>query len=171
MVVLVWKGGEEYGERNVKPIGHNRLYINSNKVFSVVLQNTPLVYLDVASHCYCQLHKSAAPHQIPDPLLSMQKCIDDIKTWMTVNKLKLNDKTEAMIVSTGQESRSLFLLPRLLWTEVVHLFLYLTLSRTLVLHFMVLNLPMKTIWYTQPILNSVALAPSVHRCHKNYSLL
>ena len=92
----------------MKPIGHNRLYINSNKVFSVVLQNTPLVYLDVASHCYCQLHKSAAPHQIPDPLLSMQKCIDDIKTRMTVNKLKLNDdKTKEMITSSGRKSRSL----------------------------------------------------------------
>ena len=43
----------------------------------------------------------------------MQKCIDDIKSWMTLNKLRLNDnKTEAMIVSLGQKSRSLsFSLP------------------------------------------------------------
>ena len=54
------------------------------------------------------------PHQIPDLFLSMQKCIDDIKSWMTLNKVKLNDdKTEAMIVSSGRKSTSLFFLPRL----------------------------------------------------------
>ena len=38
----------------------------------------------------------------------MEKCIDDIKSWMTLNKLKLNDdKTEALIVSSGRKSRSL----------------------------------------------------------------
>ena len=39
----------------------------------------------------------------------MQKCINDIKSWMTLNKLKLklnDDKTEAMIVSSGRKSRS-----------------------------------------------------------------
>jgi len=51
--------------------------------------------------------KYAAFHQIPDLLPSMQKCVDDVKTWMTVNKLKLNDnKTEAMILSSGRISRS-----------------------------------------------------------------
>ena len=60
-----------------------------------------------------QLKKSAAPHQISDLLLSMQKCTDDIKTWITVNKLQLNrNKTKAMIVSSGRKSVNLFLLPR-----------------------------------------------------------
>ena len=50
-----------------------------------------------------KLQKSAAPHQIPNLLLSMQKCIDDVKTWMTLNKLTFNDdKTEAMTVSSGK---------------------------------------------------------------------
>ena len=45
---------------------------------------------------------------ISDLLLSMQKIIDYIKTWMTVNKLKLNDdKTKKMITSSGRKSRSL----------------------------------------------------------------
>ena len=64
----------------------------------------------VLHHSYAddsQLHKSAAPNQIPR-LLSMRKSIDDVKTWMTVNKLKVNDgKTEAMIVSSGTKSASL----------------------------------------------------------------
>ena len=55
-----------------------------------------------------QLQRSAPPPQIPDLLLSMRKCVDDVKYRMTVNKLKLNDdKTEAMIVSSGRMSRSL----------------------------------------------------------------
>ena len=62
----------------------------------------------VLHHSYAddsELQKAVSPHQIPDLLLSMQKCIDDIKSWMTLNKLKLNDeKSEAMIVSSGQES-------------------------------------------------------------------
>ena len=65
----------------------------------------------VLLHSYAddsQLQKYTPPHQIPDLFLSMQKCIDDIKFWMTLNKLKLNDdKTEAMIVSSGRKSRSL----------------------------------------------------------------
>ena len=51
--------------------------------------------------------KYAAFHQIPDLQLSMQKCVDDVKTWMTVNKLQLNDhKAEAMILSSGRKSSS-----------------------------------------------------------------
>ena len=65
----------------------------------------------VFDHSYVddsQLEKSAPPPQIPDLFLYMQKCIDDIESWMTLNKLKLNDdKTEAMIVSSGRKSRSL----------------------------------------------------------------
>ena len=38
------------------------------------------------------------------PLLSMLKCIDAVKTWMTVNRLELNgDKTEVMAVSSGTD--------------------------------------------------------------------
>ena len=32
-----------------------------------------------------QLQKSAPPHQILDLFLSMRKCIDEIKSWMTLN--------------------------------------------------------------------------------------
>ena len=53
-----------------------------------------------------RLQKSAARHQIPDLFPSMQKCFDDIKSWMSLNKLN-DDKTEAIIVSSGRKSRSL----------------------------------------------------------------
>ena len=73
--------------------------------FSTVIEKHSVLH-----HLYAHdspLQKSVPPHQIPD-LLSMQKCIDDIKTMMTVNKLKLNDeKTEGMILSSGRKSRSL----------------------------------------------------------------
>ena len=66
----------------------------------------------VPHHSYAddsQVQNSASPHQIPNLFLSMQECTDDIKSWMTLNKLKLIDnKTEAMMVSSGRKSRSLF---------------------------------------------------------------
>ena len=65
----------------------------------------------VLHHLYAddsQLQKFAPPHQIPDLFLSMQKCTEDIKSWMTLNKHTLNDdKTEAMIISSGRKSKAL----------------------------------------------------------------
>ena len=80
----------------------------------------------VLPHSYAddsQFQKSSPPYQIPD-LLSMQKCLEDVKTWMTANKLKLNDvKTEATTVSSGRKSRSLFSsFPNSRTISVVHLF-------------------------------------------------
>ena len=71
----------------------------------------------VLHHSYAddsQLQKSGACHQIPD-LLFMRRCTDDVKIWMTVNKLKLNDdNTEALIPLSRREYKSLFLPPRLI---------------------------------------------------------
>ena len=51
---------------------------------------------------------SATPDQLPDLIDSMRLCIDDIKDWMTANKLKLNDdKTEVMIISSSRMSTAL----------------------------------------------------------------
>ena len=65
----------------------------------------------ILHHSYAddsQLQGTAASHQIQDLILSMQKCTDDMETWITVNKLKLSDnKTEAMVASSGRKSRSL----------------------------------------------------------------
>ena len=47
-----------------------------------------------------QLQNSAPPQQVDELIQSMQQCVHDVKSWMTHNKLKLNDdKTEALIIS------------------------------------------------------------------------
>ena len=54
-----------------------------------------------------QLQKSAPPQQVDELIQSMQQCVHDVKSWMTHNKLKLNDdKTEALIVSAPRISNS-----------------------------------------------------------------
>jgi hypothetical protein len=50
-----------------------------------------------------QLHKSAYISEIPELINVMKQCTDDVKSWMTANKLKLNDdKTEAMLISSSK---------------------------------------------------------------------
>ena len=45
-----------------------------------------------------QLLHSCPPDQIHATVLTMQTCTSDVKTWMSQNKLKLNDdKTEALL--------------------------------------------------------------------------
>ena len=46
-----------------------------------------------------QLHDSCRPDQIDTSVQGMQDCISDVKTWITSNKLKLNDdKTECLLI-------------------------------------------------------------------------
>jgi hypothetical protein len=79
-----------------------------------VLYTTPLSDIinphSVLHHSFAddtQLQKSSAPQNFDSLLSSMQDCINDIKSWMTFNKLKLNDsKTEIMIVSSPRMSAS-----------------------------------------------------------------
>ena len=55
-----------------------------------------------------QLQKSAPPQQVDGLIQSMQQCVHDVKSWMTHNKLKLNDdKTEALIISAPRISNSI----------------------------------------------------------------
>ena len=62
----------------------------------------------ILHHSYAddsQLQNPATPDRLPD---LMRLCIDDIKDWMTANKLKLNDdKTEVMIISSSRMSTAL----------------------------------------------------------------
>ena len=43
---------------------------------------------------------SAPPDRIFELLHSIQSCISDVKAWATANMLKLNDKTELMLVNS-----------------------------------------------------------------------
>ena len=49
-----------------------------------------------------QLQMSAPPDRISELLKSMQSCICDVKAWATANMLKLNDKTEHMLVTSNR---------------------------------------------------------------------
>ena len=52
-----------------------------------------------------QLHDSCRPDQIDTSVQGMQDCISDVKTWMTSNKLKLNDdKTECLLIVSNRTS-------------------------------------------------------------------
>ena len=79
-----------------------------------VLYTSPLSEIisshSVLHHSYAddtQLQKSVTPSHVGDLIQSMQACIHDVKSWMTCNKLKLNDdKTEALIISSPRLSVS-----------------------------------------------------------------
>ena len=80
-----------------------------------VLYTTPLSGVierhSILHHSYAddsQLQNSATPDRLPDLIDSMRLWTDDIKDWMTDNKLKLNDdKTEVMIISSSRMSTAL----------------------------------------------------------------
>ena len=45
-----------------------------------------------------QLHKSSAPSDFHSLIHDMEQCVDSVGSWMTGNRLKLNDETEALVV-------------------------------------------------------------------------
>ena len=57
-----------------------------------------------------QLQMSAPPDRIYELLHSIQSCISDVKAWATANILKLNDKTELMLI-TSKRTKHLHNLP------------------------------------------------------------
>ena len=73
-----------------------------------ILYTKPLSTLisehSVASQSFAddtQLESSSTPSQIISSIERTQLCINDIKSWMSENKLKLNDdKTEALLISS-----------------------------------------------------------------------
>ena len=61
----------------------------------------------ILHHSYAddsQLQNSATPDRLPDLIDAMRLCIDEIKDWMTDNKLK---QTEVMIISSRRMSTAL----------------------------------------------------------------
>ena len=52
-----------------------------------------------------QVLHSCPPTKLLSTVLTMQTCISDVKTWMTQNKLKLNDdKSEAVLIKSNRTS-------------------------------------------------------------------
>ena len=49
-----------------------------------------------------QLQMSAPLDKISEVLHSMLSCIDDVRTWATLNMLKVNDKTELKLVTSNR---------------------------------------------------------------------
>ena len=48
-----------------------------------------------------QLHKSSAPSEFHSLIHDIEQCVDSFGSWMTGNRLKLNnDKTEALVVGS-----------------------------------------------------------------------
>ena len=79
-----------------------------------VLYTSPLADIishhSVLHHSFAddtQLQRSASPSQVDDLIQSMQECILDVRSWMTYNKLRLNDdKTETLLISSPRISSS-----------------------------------------------------------------
>ena len=59
---------------------------------------------------YLQLQMSSPPDKIFELHHFMQSCISDVNAWATVNMLKLNDKTELLLV-TPKRTKHLHDLP------------------------------------------------------------
>ena len=73
----------------------------ASKLFEVVKSHLPEVhaYADVTQIHLSFMQDSAAGEQ--DAIAALQDCITDIRSWMTADKLKLNDgNTEFMIIGT-----------------------------------------------------------------------
>ena len=77
--------------------------IYSSQLFHVILNYLPDV------HTYAddmQLYLAFSPNNTSQSqaIASMEKCIDQLRTWMLIDKLKINDdKTEFMIIGTKQQ--------------------------------------------------------------------
>ena len=75
--------------------------VQASKLFDVVKHHLPTV------HCYAddtQLYVSFSPNDETgqdEAVAAVQRCVDDIRLWMTTDKLLLNDdKTEFVVIGT-----------------------------------------------------------------------
>ena len=78
------------------------------KPLSAIIDSHSIIHHSFADDL--QLQMSAPPDRISELLHSMQSCISDVKAWATANMLKLNDKTELMLV-TSKRTKHLHSLP------------------------------------------------------------
>ena len=78
-------------------LGH-MLFTMYIKPLSDIIDSHSIIHHSFADDL--QLQMSAPPDKISELLHSMLSCISDVKAWASANILKLNDKTELMLVSS-----------------------------------------------------------------------
>ena len=81
------------------------MYIKS---LSAIIDSHSIIHHSFADDI--QLQMTAPPDRIFELPHSTQSCISDVKAWATANMLKLNDKTELMLV-TSKRTKHLHNLP------------------------------------------------------------
>ena len=93
-----------YGVPQGSCLGPLLFTVNSSAVFDVVKKHLPTV------HCYAddsQLYISFSPKAhsgLADAVASIEHCIQDIRQWMSQDKLLMNDaKTELLLIGTRQQ--------------------------------------------------------------------
>ena len=90
--------------RSALASGHCFFTIYASKLFDVIKVHLPTV------HCYAddtQLYVSFSPNKSTgqfEAVTALQHCVDDIRNWMTNDKLFLNDnKTEFLMIGSKQQ--------------------------------------------------------------------
>ena len=70
--------------------------------FSFSIHNLSLMSFLTIQYLTCctQVYKPCNANDLASSILSVEKCVSDIKTWMLSNKLQMNeDKTEVLLVT------------------------------------------------------------------------
>ena len=81
------------------------LFILYTQPLSCVIGSHPVSHQLYADDT--QIYSSSCPSEISATIHNMEKCICDVKSWMTCNKLQMNhDKTEAVLIATQRTNMS-----------------------------------------------------------------
>ena len=81
------------------------LFILYTQPLSSVIDHHPVFHQLYADDT--QIYKSSHPTEVDATIHEVEKCISDVKTWMTCNKLQMNDdKTGAILITTQRLSHS-----------------------------------------------------------------
>ena len=91
-----------YGVSQGSVLGHVLFILYTQPLFNLVSKHA------VSHHAFAddnQLYKISTLDAIHQSIETLQNCTIDVKSWMTANKLQLNDnKTEAMIILSNRMS-------------------------------------------------------------------